>query len=52
MPIMMATHSDSKEELVIYKNLEHGTHYARPMAQWFEPVKGEGVQMVIRFVEL
>lgn len=36
--LTMATHSETKEELVVYRSMHYGTVYARPLSEWFEKV--------------
>lgn len=36
--ISMAIHSETKEELVIYKSIHYGTVHARPLEQWFQEI--------------
>ena len=34
--ITLSTHTETGEILVIYKSLNFGSHYARPIGSWFE----------------
>jgi hypothetical protein len=36
--ISLATHTANDEKLVIYKSLEFGSVYARPLDEWFNDV--------------
>lgn len=49
--LTMATHSESKEALVIYKSIMFGSIYARPLSIWFDVIKTDSTEnTVIRFV--
>ena len=48
--LCVATHSETDEKLVVYKN-EQGEIYARPYEMFFEKVECEG-KMVSRFEEI
>lgn len=37
--ISVATHTTTKEKLVIYKSHTEGTIYARPLEEWFQKVE-------------
>ena len=34
----LAHHTETKEHMVVYRNLEHGTIWARPVSSWEAPV--------------
>ncbi len=36
--LSMAVHTETREELVIYKSIEYGSIYARPLSIWFDEV--------------
>jgi len=36
--LYLGTHTETKESLVIYRSLEYGTVWARPVSSWLEPV--------------
>ena len=36
--ITLAKHSESDEDLVIYKSIGFGTVYARPLSMWFDDI--------------
>lgn len=43
--ISLATHSETKEVLVIYKSLNFGSVHARPLKMWFdEIIKDTGIR--------
>lgn len=50
--ITLAKHSETNEDLVIYKSIGFGTVYARPLKMWFQTVeKAQAMKLeVIRFV--
>lgn len=37
----LAKHTTSGEELVIYKSVQYGTYYARPLVEWFDVIKSK-----------
>jgi hypothetical protein len=39
--LFLATHTETKEQLVIYRNLEHDSLWARPLSEWQKPVDGQ-----------
>jgi hypothetical protein len=46
----LATHTTTKETLVIYKSMLYGTFYARPLTEWFERVKlSDSCSLMSRF---
>lgn len=48
--ITIAKHSESGEELVIYKSVHYGTVYARPLSMWYDKIEQkEGVYQEYRF---
>lgn len=47
----VATHTETGEELVIYKDLKTGLRWARPASMFTEEVEHEG-QMVPRFQQV
>lgn len=53
--LTLAKHSETQEELVVYKNLGYGSIAARPLSMWFEKVErveglaGIGPKHVTRF---
>ena len=49
MVLFTAKHSDSEEALVIYKGLNNGKYYARPIQSFTELVKDENGKQVLRF---
>ena len=34
--ILLAKHTEEDDMLVIYKSIQFGTHYARPLSSWCE----------------
>lgn len=36
--ITLAKHTETFEELVIYKSISFGTVYARPLSMWFDQI--------------
>jgi len=36
--ITLAKHTETSEELVIYKSISFGTVYARPLSMWFDQI--------------
>jgi len=36
--LLLAKHSENDEMLVIYRSVQFGTHYARPISSWQESV--------------
>ncbi len=36
--ICIAEHTETKEKMVIYKSLIHGTTHCRPLSEWNRPV--------------
>ncbi len=47
--ILLAKHSETNEDLVIYKSLLFGSFYARPLSMWFDLVKNHRKETVPRF---
>lgn len=47
--ITLAKHSETGDDLVIYKSLHFGSIHARPLQMWFENVTNEQKQNVPRF---
>jgi hypothetical protein len=47
--ISLAKHTETDENLVIYKSLHFGTVYARPLSMWFETVTTDDRRRVSRF---
>lgn len=39
--IALANHSETEEEMVVYKNLKKGDIWVRPKSMWNEKVNGE-----------
>lgn len=37
--LLLAKHTEEDNMLVIYKSIQFGTHYARPISIWCESVK-------------
>ena len=54
--ITLSQHTETKEDLVIYKSLLFGNVYARPLKQWFEKVNSGSEVNILknesRFVEI
>lgn len=45
----IATHTETKEDMVIYVNLKHNSVWARPITEWMKPVEGQpGVKRFTR----
>lgn len=38
--LTLCTHTETGEKLVIYRSLQFGSVYARPVSQWFDEVTG------------
>ena len=38
--LFLAKHTENDEILVIYRSMQFGTNYARPLSVWNEPVNG------------
>jgi hypothetical protein len=36
--VCMCNHTETNEELVIYKSLSFGGHHARPFSEWYDVV--------------
>lgn len=49
--VALATHSETMEEMVVYRNKESGRYWVRPRAMWDESVEHEG-KIVSRFTYL
>lgn len=47
--IIMAKHSETDEDLVIYKSLHFGSFHARPLSMWFDMVTDSNHNRVSRF---
>ena len=47
--ISLATHTESNEKLVIYKSLNFGSIFARPISIWQETVLNEMGEQIERF---
>lgn len=47
--ISLATHSETKEVLVVYKSLHFGSVYARPLELWFDEVMTDDGKRSSRF---
>lgn len=51
--ITLAKHTETNEDLVIYKSTEFGSIYARPLSMWFEDVsKHDGLIRKTRFEKI
>lgn len=50
--ISMAKHTETDEDLVVYKSIHFGSVYARPLSQWFEKVFIRGKGHVQRFEQI
>lgn len=42
--ITLCEHTETKEQLVIYKSINFGTVYARPLSQFFERINGRQIE--------
>jgi hypothetical protein len=47
--ISMSKHSETDEDLVIYKSIHFGSVYARPLEMWFEEINLGGYKKTLRF---
>lgn len=47
--LTLSKHTETNEDLVIYKSLLFGSVYARPLSMWFEMVKNHKKENVLRF---
>lgn len=47
--ITLAKHSETQEDLVIYKSIEFGSFYARPLSMWFDDVRDHNDNPTKRF---
>ena len=47
--IILAKHSESGEDLVIYQSIQFGSVHARPLSMWFETVEDHEKRRVRRF---
>lgn len=47
--LTLATHTENKEILVIYRSLYFGSVYARPLSMWFDEVVNDKDTRVSRF---
>lgn len=52
MVYFLAQNTTTKEDMVIYESLEHGSRHARPLKEWFEKVDSllEPNKKVERFI--
>lgn len=55
--ITLCEHSETHEKLVIYKSVEFGTVYARPLSMWFDKVEfsaddDKSYKPTVRFVRI
>lgn len=50
--ITLAKHSETNEDMVVYKSTEFGSIHARPLSMWFDPVMGVNSRRVARFEEI
>jgi hypothetical protein len=48
----LATHTETKEILVIYRSVHFGSIYARPLEEWFELIKLDNGVERCRFIEV
>lgn len=39
--ITLCTHTENSEKLVIYKSINFGSIYARPLSIWFDEINGK-----------
>lgn len=39
--ITLCTHTENNEKLVIYKSINFGSIYARPLSIWFDEINGK-----------
>ena len=49
--LAIGMHSETKEKLVIYRNLEHGSIWVRPASMWFDSIS-DGYATTDRFTLL
>lgn len=47
--LTMAKHSETGDDLVIYRSLHFGSTHARPLSMWFETVEDSEKRKVTRF---
>lgn len=45
----LCTHTETEEKLVIYRSLNYGSIYARPLSQWFDEIPLPGILPKPRF---
>lgn len=36
-----ATHSETREQMIVYLNLDHDSLWVRPLAEWMKPIDGQ-----------
>ena len=47
--LSLAKHSETYEDLVIYKSVHFGSIHARPLSMWFETIRLSELEHVQRF---
>lgn len=47
--LSLAKHSETDEDLVIYKSIHFGSVHARPLSMWFETIRLSELEHVQRF---
>lgn len=47
--LSLAKHSETDEDLVIYKSVHFGSIHARPLSMWFETIRLSELEHVQRF---
>jgi hypothetical protein len=45
----VAKHSETGEDLAVYRSVHYGTFYVRPLGMWFDDVEDHKGESVVRF---
>jgi hypothetical protein len=47
--VSLATHSETNEKVVVYKSINFGSVYVRPLSMWFDVIDASGFVTKYRF---